>query len=373
MKTTLSPAHDGEQVWTIKPRQLQMGDIILSTTNHSVSKLIRLFTGSQISHAAIHVGGGYAIEAIGEGVRKVNVRSLLFGQLEHVSVLRHKHADKGKLEQTSKVARALLYRPYSIRGAVGTLIPYVRRANDPGRFCSQLVAEAFHDVGLSLLGNKAPGEIVPEHFKQAGGLMDVTATAIRSMSRHAYEKAVKGLRPSLATGPYKDLPPSPQVDPGLIEKACLMKASEIMDQEKCFRPPYHFFDVLRQLEQNYEQHRSKVQAVDNIVADLLDDALSECRIRVRSSISGLIDEPMAFGTLPFPADDPLAKREHTNLIKDLAGAADWDMDDWFKTIKEMAGAVERTGLRSITQTWRWLLRDFFYIRADYEHLWLLTS
>lgn len=372
MKARTSSTNQNEQVWTIKPAELQVGDIILSTTNHSVSKFIRFFTASQISHASIHVGKGYVIEAVGDGVRKVHARCLLFEQPEHISVLRHKSGDAEKLQQTSKVARALLYRPYSMRGAIGTLIPYLRRADDPGRFCSQLVAESFHDAGLPLMGTNTIDEVLPEHFKQSNDLVDVTETAIRSMSRSAYEKAVQGFRPSLAEGPYKELPPGSQVDPSLIERACLLKASELMAKESCFREPYHFFDVLRQLEQSSEQHSRRVRPVDDAVADLIDAAVSNFRIKVRSSISGIIDEPMAFGTMPFPEDDALAKQEHTGLVMDLAAAADWDMDDWFKTIEEMKEAAVRTGLRSLWQTLQWLMRDFFYVRADYEHIWLLS-
>lgn len=48
---------------------LQPGDIILSTTDATVSKLIRFGTAGQVSHAMLYVGqGGQVIEAIGEGV-----------------------------------------------------------------------------------------------------------------------------------------------------------------------------------------------------------------------------------------------------------------------------------------------------------------
>ena len=51
---------------------LQVGDIILSTTDAAISRAIRAATSGQVSHAMLYVGqGGQVVEAVGEGVRLV--------------------------------------------------------------------------------------------------------------------------------------------------------------------------------------------------------------------------------------------------------------------------------------------------------------
>ncbi|ENK2094753.1 hypothetical protein AB3A53_004581 [Vibrio vulnificus] len=51
--------------------QLQKGDIILSTTNEAVSKVVKLATISNYSHARLYVGGEHIIEAIDPEVVKL--------------------------------------------------------------------------------------------------------------------------------------------------------------------------------------------------------------------------------------------------------------------------------------------------------------
>lgn len=47
---------------------LRPADIIVSTTGAAVSGVIRVGTGSPVSHAALYAGNGEVIEAIGQGV-----------------------------------------------------------------------------------------------------------------------------------------------------------------------------------------------------------------------------------------------------------------------------------------------------------------
>ena len=66
----------------ISQSALQPGDIILSAADgwiHHSSAAIRLATWSNLSHAALYVGGpeGYVVEAVGEGVRKLALCSAL--------------------------------------------------------------------------------------------------------------------------------------------------------------------------------------------------------------------------------------------------------------------------------------------------------
>jgi len=56
---------------------LQTADIIVSTASGAVSGGIRFGTSSQVSHAALFIGNGQVIEAVGEGVRQVPLSASL--------------------------------------------------------------------------------------------------------------------------------------------------------------------------------------------------------------------------------------------------------------------------------------------------------
>jgi len=64
----LTPAAGGGLC--IGPDALQAADIIVSTTRAAVSGVIRVGTNASVSHAALYVGDGYVIEAIGAGVTR---------------------------------------------------------------------------------------------------------------------------------------------------------------------------------------------------------------------------------------------------------------------------------------------------------------
>src|SRR5882762_7688004 len=57
---------------------LVVGDIILTTTNELISKGIRKFTKSDISHAMIYVDPCAVIDATGDGVHARNTQRLFF-------------------------------------------------------------------------------------------------------------------------------------------------------------------------------------------------------------------------------------------------------------------------------------------------------
>ncbi|MCA0769538.1 C40 family peptidase [Vibrio vulnificus] len=61
--------------------QLQKGDVILSTTNEAVSKVVKLATISSYSHARLYVGGEHIIEAIDPEVVKVKLVDVMKGDL----------------------------------------------------------------------------------------------------------------------------------------------------------------------------------------------------------------------------------------------------------------------------------------------------
>ena len=59
--------------------QLQVGDIILSTSEGSVSTAVRVGTNSKFSHARIYIGDSEIIEAIDPEVRKATLNVVIKG------------------------------------------------------------------------------------------------------------------------------------------------------------------------------------------------------------------------------------------------------------------------------------------------------
>ncbi|EQD44736.1 hypothetical protein B1B_13403, partial [mine drainage metagenome] len=57
---------------------LQIGDIVLTTSTAKVSKSIRRFTRSDVSHAMVYVETCSVIDATGEGVHARNTQRLFW-------------------------------------------------------------------------------------------------------------------------------------------------------------------------------------------------------------------------------------------------------------------------------------------------------
>ncbi|MBT8440052.1 MAG: N-acetylmuramoyl-L-alanine amidase, partial [Gammaproteobacteria bacterium] len=153
---------------------LEIGDIIVSTTNENVSRVIRHVTGSQVSHAALYVGDGMVVESAGDGVVLTTLRQALADDSVAVA-LRYpgltvsqqfmirdfagQHLDSGY--DYVGIARHLLYR---LTGAACDRFEGASRAAcEAGRYqisfgnddsdrwyCSELVFAAYQHAGVSL-------------------------------------------------------------------------------------------------------------------------------------------------------------------------------------------------------------------------------
>jgi cell wall-associated NlpC family hydrolase len=77
----------------IKPSELQPGDVLLYHGNSFISRLIRLFDGTEYSHASIWVGD-HVVEAIGQGVvgRSLAVST---ADVKYTDVYRYRNKDSG--------------------------------------------------------------------------------------------------------------------------------------------------------------------------------------------------------------------------------------------------------------------------------------
>lgn len=156
--------------------QLQTGDIILSTGRGVTSMGIRLFTLAPVSHAALYVGNGEIIEAVGEGIRRRKLDEALEDEAVAVAFrypeLQDEQARKiGEFAQSQLGKRynhlgVLLQAPFAIERRVCELpvLPTMLRefcirgvaliqlgvVSQNSFFCSQFVLEAYRIAGVSI-------------------------------------------------------------------------------------------------------------------------------------------------------------------------------------------------------------------------------
>lgn len=176
----LTPAAGG---MCIPPIALQVADIIVSTTAEIGSAVIRLGTGSAISHSGVYVGGGQIVEALTQGVVKQSVDDAMRDDTLVVAY-RHPRMTIPTALKISNFVSSKVGRPYdsfgtSWKGAVSpagqaaigvaglaaggligaafvlVTINVIDKAVQPGDgqdkfYCSELIFRAYADAGLPL-------------------------------------------------------------------------------------------------------------------------------------------------------------------------------------------------------------------------------
>lgn len=172
-KIALSPGNGGR---LIEADALQPGDILLSATNGITSAGIRLMTLAPVSHAALYIGEGQVVEAVGQGVRKRSIGEVIHEEAVVVA-FRHPRVQAAHHEKLRSYALEKVGRPYDHIGIVLQapfsierrlcelpLIPDVIRNaclqgmaavqlgayNNDRFFCSQLVLESYRHAGLPI-------------------------------------------------------------------------------------------------------------------------------------------------------------------------------------------------------------------------------
>lgn len=182
----------------ISEHTLRPADIIVSTTDASVSAVIRAGTGSSVSHSMIYFGGSFVIEAVEEGV----VRRSLAVALKEASLaiaLRRRNLTDQQRRAVIKHATRFMFRPYDKVGAAGSgtslgrgsllaafgcgitlglcalgiagMADNAKPANaDRAFFCSELVARVFELAGAPVLSGP-PSYTTPRQIRMADTLL----------------------------------------------------------------------------------------------------------------------------------------------------------------------------------------------------------
>ncbi|HET9952938.1 MAG TPA: hypothetical protein VFQ61_00470 [Polyangiaceae bacterium] len=182
----------------ISEHTLRPADIIVSTTDASISAVIRAGTGSSVSHSMIYLGGSFVIEAIAEGV----VRRPLAVALEQAALaiaLRRRNLTDQQRRAVIDYATGFMFRPYDEIGAAGAAtslgrgsllaafgcgislglcaLGVVGMANnakpanaDRAFFCSELVARVFELAGAPVVSGP-PSYTTPRQIRTADTLL----------------------------------------------------------------------------------------------------------------------------------------------------------------------------------------------------------
>ncbi len=131
---------------------LEAGDIILTSDNSSISKIVRLSTNSEFSHAMLYVGDSSFIHSDANGVHAGNLQRLLFSSDRSVSVLRVSCSDNER-NKACIFARSKIGTSYSVRDAINAKLKLKTKESENRQFCSRLVVQSYEFAGVSLVLN----------------------------------------------------------------------------------------------------------------------------------------------------------------------------------------------------------------------------
>ncbi|VIO80689.1 hypothetical protein CI1B_85070 [Bradyrhizobium ivorense] len=181
--------HSGEKVfWRFDPDHVQPGDILVTRTPSLKSLAIRAATRTEFSHAALCIGYGHFIEAIGTGVCRFAIKGTSVRKRDNVRLLRLRR-DVPHAQAIAKFAADAghqdLQRGYSLAGAVGVKLP--TKPDPRAMFCSQLVVEAYDKamrmarITDPLVPGRKLSKIAPGHLPESPYLEDATDSALKQM------------------------------------------------------------------------------------------------------------------------------------------------------------------------------------------------
>jgi Permuted papain-like amidase enzyme, YaeF/YiiX, C92 family len=161
---------------------LQPGDVICSTIPDArVSKLIRALTRSSYSHVSICVEEKGCIEA-NESVARFSLLHVGCHDPKNVKVLRLRDdADpNARRIQLAAGSNALnfLGQPYWTSGAFRSLFRWLPPTEQPGAFCSHLVASAYREAGLEIVPAVSPQHITPQDIAECPLFEDISDTIL---------------------------------------------------------------------------------------------------------------------------------------------------------------------------------------------------
>ena len=252
----LEPTRGG---MSIDEGSLEVGDIVVSTTGDLISKIIRDFTGSLVSHAALYVGDGMVVEAVASGVELRTLEDALEDDLYAVA-LRHPAITEDQGMRIRDFAGEQIDRKYDYR-AIGMHALYrvaagvcagmsgITRAackvarrriafgnDDADRwFCSELVFAAFKAAGVPFGTTpmaRTPGGLLTldpplEYVGHLKTTLDTMSEGQSRQGRRALGRATSVRSPAHITRSRQSIAPGVQRNLETSQKAASKLASPL--------------------------------------------------------------------------------------------------------------------------------------------------
>ncbi|MBK1969960.1 hypothetical protein ACLBV5_11505 [Brevundimonas sp. M1A4_2e] len=184
MRQLASSRAASPDVQLFDPDHLQLGDVVLERGGGLNSAFVAAVTGGRFSHAMIWVGEDF-IEAMPDGVRSLSFARVPVVQPKRWALLRVAPENAGHAARAAIEARNLAFNTYDALGAVLTTMKPRRAAKVSSRFCSQLVAEAYLNAGLTLFPNRLPPAVTPNMLRRSPRLLPVCLPLVPSSALFA--------------------------------------------------------------------------------------------------------------------------------------------------------------------------------------------
>ena len=151
--------------------KLKVGDIILTSGPNRMSRKVRKWTNSDVSHAMIYVATCSVIDSTGDGVHSTNTQRLFFDDESTVVALRYK--TPLTIDTLSKIidfARAATGTEYSSAEAAAVVTGRFKKTTRR-QFCSRLAAQAYAAGGITLVADV--DYCSPEDLRNCAGFAEV--------------------------------------------------------------------------------------------------------------------------------------------------------------------------------------------------------
>lgn len=189
--------------YTINASAVQVGDIVLTRSNGLVGRVIRAGAGGDFTHALTCCDPTVLMEAIGEGARKISLRTTYVSDSSKVSFLRAKNELGNKTkERFQEVANRLFGTRYSKIGAATSVLSFFSNPDDLGIFCSQLVARCHIEAGTGVFADSDPQKVTPYTIQTCSNLIDVSDQILAKASFEEIE-ALEAIDGGLRTNPVR--------------------------------------------------------------------------------------------------------------------------------------------------------------------------
>ncbi|WP_158605849.1 hypothetical protein [Sinorhizobium meliloti] len=332
----------------LRPEALLPGDIILSTGENKVSWLIRAATSGSFSHAALHVGSGIAVEANDPGVIPVFLPAVSYETNVRLRVLRVHGLSQRQRDELVSFVWSVLFRPYSVKGAAGTVLPSLRDQKDPGYFCSQLAAAAYESISLRISDLPSP-ECKPNDLAISSHLTEV-AEAVQHVERDAHAAIAR-----LMGGSYEQY----LKDGNNYERSILSVCAKHLPPQ--FSTPFNLYDLVRQLFDGTVDCDTSA-TWDNVVGGLIkqlvtDYPLAPCPgIGVASSLANADNWlPAAFTpTRDTLMHDHASHRYYKDFVTTLFTAYNWEATRWLADHERMIAEAKKLESKSFEAIAMWI-------------------